>query len=332
MLAERRLITSQGGDQYETPRLIPSFSSKGFHNEVSTILRHLREQIQESALVSLYDIYYGQIPKENYFPEVLVYDSGGYEAAADKDLTEYGRHRGKGKPWTHPIYREALSQIRFPDHLLSIVVSFDTPVRPRPLDEQIARGISDARTIESPNVAHTLLIKPNPGPIEQFVSIDRVIENLDDIAWFNIIGVTEKELGYSILRRMENIARLRRALQDRGLSTPIHVFGALDPISTVLYFISGADIFDGLTWLRYAFLDNHDIAAYVPNVTALDDAIQDSDDQSWSNAWGCNLRYLRRRERAMRTFCDQRDYDVFNNSAQCIRDAIRHFQAEFGEV
>ena len=34
---------------------------------------------------------------------------------------------------------------------------------------------------------------------------------------------------------------------------PIHVWGGLDPISTPLYFFAGADIFDGVSWLRYAY-------------------------------------------------------------------------------
>ena len=37
------------------------------------------------------------------------------------------------------------------------------------------------------------------------------------------------------------------------METPIHVFGSLDTVTTPMYFLAGADIFDGLTWLRFAF-------------------------------------------------------------------------------
>ena len=65
---------------------------------------------------------------------------------------------------------------------------------------------------------------------------------------------TEKELGRSILERMENIARIRIAMREKDVSRPIHIFGSLDMLSTPLYFIAGADIFDGLTWLRYGYV------------------------------------------------------------------------------
>ncbi len=49
---------------------------------------------------------------------------------------------------------------------------------------------------------------------------------------------------------MQNIAKLRKALDKAGLNIPLHVFGSLDTVTTPLYFLAGADIFDGLTWLR----------------------------------------------------------------------------------
>ena len=82
-----------------------------------------------------------------------------------------------------------------------------------------------------------------------------MIKHRHELSHFSIIGFTEKELGPSLLKRMTAIARVRRALKEVNLDLPIHVFGSLDTISTPLYFLAGADIFDGLTWLRYAFRD-----------------------------------------------------------------------------
>lgn len=71
---------------------------------------------------------------------------------------------------------------------------------------------------------------------------------------FHALGVTEKELGGNFKERMINIARIRKALNGVGLENmPIHIFGSLDTVSTPLYFVAGADIFDGLTWLRFAY-------------------------------------------------------------------------------
>ena len=52
---------------------------------------------------------------------------------------------------------------------------------------------------------------------------------------------------------MTTIAHIRIAMKDSGANAPIHIFGSLDPVTTPLYFIAGADIFDGLSWLRYTF-------------------------------------------------------------------------------
>ena len=77
-----------------------------------------------------------------------------------------------------------------------------------------------------------------------------------DLRGFSIIGVTEKELGSSVVDRLVGIARLRHDLDAEGVAAPIHVFGALDPLYTPLYFGFGAEIFDGLSWLRYGFHDD----------------------------------------------------------------------------
>jgi hypothetical protein len=67
------------------------------------------------------------------------------------------------------------------------------------------------------------------------------------------VGFTEKELGDSYLSRLTTLARLRIVLDEAGISAPIHLFGALDPLFTPLYFAAGAEIFDGLSWMRYGY-------------------------------------------------------------------------------
>jgi hypothetical protein len=34
-------------------------------------------------------------------------------------------------------------------------------------------------------------------------------------------------------------------LDEAGVKSPIHVFGALDPLTVCLYFVAGAEVFDG---------------------------------------------------------------------------------------
>ena len=59
------------------------------------------------------------------------------------------------------------------------------------------------------------------------------------------------------------MSRIRLSLNDYNIDKPLHIFGSLDPAICPLFFISGADIFDGLTWLRYGFVDG--LAVYEQN-------------------------------------------------------------------
>src|SRR5207237_2818802 len=104
-----------------------------------------------------------------------------------------------------------------------------------------------------PRVLHGRRIKPRRGAAD--VSFADVTSDIDELRGFDVIGVTEKELGESLLDRMETIARIRVALDQATIQTPLHVFGSLDPLLSVMYFASGAEIFDGLTWL---YLASHD--------------------------------------------------------------------------
>ena len=86
------------------------------------------------------------------------------------------------------------------------------------------------------------------------MSVEDIVANVSTIGRFHILGITEKELGDSMIERMDNIARIRLALDDAGLQrVAMHIFGGLDPITVSLYFLAGAEIFDGLTWLRFGF-------------------------------------------------------------------------------
>jgi hypothetical protein len=77
--------------------------------------------------------------------------------------------------------------------------------------------------------------------------------DIQSLKGFAVIGVTEKDLGTTLLERARKIAQLRVALDTAGNAAPIHVWGGLDPVTTPIYFFAGAHIFDGVSWLRYAY-------------------------------------------------------------------------------
>ena len=52
------------------------------------------------------------------------------------------------------------------------------------------------------------------------------------------------------------------ALDDAGVGIPIHVFGSLDPLISPIYWLAGAEIFDGLTWINMAYDPDLFLAVY----------------------------------------------------------------------
>src|SRR5690606_12652207 len=70
----------------------------------------------------------------------------------------------------------------------------------------------------------------------------------------------------SLWKRLLNAARLKKAILAREMPMPLHIFGSLDPVACPLFFLAGADIFDGLTWLRYGYFNG--TAIYRQNILA----------------------------------------------------------------
>lgn len=73
--------------------------------------------------------------------------------------------------------------------------------------------------------------------------------------------------------------------------------------------MSGADIFDGLTWLRYAYHQGHTV--YRQSYGALHLPVKTRSDSVDPNCWNTNLGYLKDMELDMRRFLSSRDYSSF---------------------
>src|SRR5438876_12306842 len=85
-----------------------------------------------------------------------------------------------------------------------------------------------------------------------------------------------------------------------GLETPIHIFGSLDTVTTPMYFLAGADIFDGLTWLRFVFHDGYTI--YKQNYCALELGVRTPSSVIDAKCWHQNYYYMKELEDEMRRF------------------------------
>jgi hypothetical protein len=127
---------------------------------------------------------------------------------------------------------------------------------------------------------------------------------------------------------MVRIASLRRALDDASLRIPIHVFGALDPLSVCLYFVAGAEVFDGLTWSRYAY--NSGQCVYLHNNAIATYGLEVNDDEARVRTIKDNLRYLGQLERSLRRLAETRDWAHLNDNRDLVRAATERMQRQLG--
>jgi hypothetical protein len=268
LLADRRAIVFKGQEVLKTPLLVPSFSSKGFP-EVETILQFSEEFLTETLLVSAYDIFYKKIPNKITYVPVVFLDSGGYECGKDVEFSDLGVIPHSTQPWDQEKHITIVEG--WDTAVPTVLISYDHPKNHLTIEEQILRANA---LFKGRQVIRELLIKPETKD-QQYIQFDSVIRNIHKLADFEIIGLTEKQLGKTLLERMSNIAKVRIALQKAHLQIPIHIFGSLDTMTTPLYFLAGADIFDGLTWLRFAYHDGYTVYMHNFATEKLGPKIQD---------------------------------------------------------
>src|SRR5258708_38780134 len=152
-----------------------------------------------------------------------------------------------------------------------------------------------------PRLLWEFLVKPESSK-DMVLPIEKLLKRVAQLRGLAVIGLTEKELGDSVFTAMTNIARLRTELNAAGLGIPIHIFGSLDPLTTVLYFLAGAEIFDGLTWLRFGYHEGRTM--YHQNYAALhgDDGIRRKKDDQMYQMWKNNYYYLEKLRTQMINF------------------------------
>jgi hypothetical protein len=248
MEAERkpRSITSRGKEIAQGPLVVPSYSSKALPRiSVVETIAATAPSIVSPVLISAYDIgYHGVSPSDFDVPLVMI-DSGGYETLIDEDGKKRGGNADQAAfEWSAELYKQTLASLGANRPV--ITVSYDNTHLA--IGEQLAVA-TDAR---DPRFGSSFLLKPQEPDA---LTIEAIAPHAAKLGVFDVIGVTEKEAGSSFLDRLVFIGRLRDLLDAHDVDKPIHVFGGLDPFMTPLYLLAGADIVDGLSWLRYAFAD-----------------------------------------------------------------------------
>ncbi len=305
MLAKTRSIQIGGRAIAQTPLLVPSLSSKAIpHATLTDIFDFANTLIADEILISAFDVHYHGVKGNTKFSSLVIVDSGGYEASCNPDLCEVTPTKTALLPWDAGKHEAVLAQLTF--NVPTVLVNYDHPGRAIPVEQQIVEAVN--LFSRYPGAAGTLLLKPSTDD-GGFLCVDRIVDRIELLAPFSVIGVTEKELGTTLLHRMANVARLRNALTNAGLETPLHIFGALDTVLPPLYFLAGADIFDGLTWLRYAFSGGQTLYTMSHAAQCLDATTTDMD--ALLQIWSANYFELIRLQECMREFAQSRRYSSF---------------------
>jgi putative lipoic acid-binding regulatory protein len=241
-----------------------------------------------------------------HFAEITFLDSGGYETASYYDFAEVKKKNNKILEWDEKLHLKVLG--KWQNDFYAIIINYDHYQRRIKLEKQINKANELFKMF--PDQLNDFLIKPEK---DEFIDIQKILNSIYLLKEFKIIGITEKELGESILDRMQKISKIRKALDIVGISSPIHIFGCLDPISCILYYCAGAEIFDGLTWLRYSYYNcltiytnNFNIVNSNYNIGTLDEVVK-------SNSKKNNLQILARLKQKMIDFSKTKNFEVFRN-------------------
>jgi hypothetical protein len=276
------------------PLVVPSYSSKALARiSVSTTLENTAEFIAGAVLISAYDIRYHGVDPSRFKVQLIIVDSGGYETLVDEE----GRLRGGNAdhasfPWSPELHAETLAGIDVTSPV--VAVSYDRTQLT--IEDQIVA----AYEASDPRLGSAFLLKPRIG---ERLTVDSIAEHARSLGLFDIVGVTEKEAGDTFF---DFVARLRALLDANDVHKPIHVFGGLDPFMTPLYFLAGADIVDGLTWLRMAFSDTG--ARYLPAHAAMTDPMARLEEAEW-RIRRTNFRRVVDMQTSIRRFLRNGDYD-----------------------
>lgn len=228
------------------PLFIYSYSSRGFPDVIERLEYSLPHV--PSYLLSLYDYEY-ILPAELISAKdsrTRIWDSGGYETT----ICPTCRSSVNSKKWDENTYIQTANRI--PWNGLDILVSYDIPHESKYIQQQIETALHLYTKVPGTYSRDLLIHVPdNTDPYTLAKTLKPYINE------FQILGLTEKEIAPTWAHGVYFINCLRSALSALEMEQyiPIHVFGCFDLKTVIRFALAGADIFDGLTWLRHLFLN-----------------------------------------------------------------------------
>ena len=295
-----------------TPLIAPSFSSRGFPY-VSDIWEEFRHKLYGVCLVSAFDVARVRIPADmSDMVNVVILDSGVYETKAGEPGLIAPEVSLSPDAWTREQYFEVVHSVGHQANLM--LVNFDHVGWLKNQIDLAVEGFSMASC-----AASDFLVKP--AAPEELVNVPELAQFADALKQFSVIGITAREAGGSFLERCRAIIMLRDLLDDAGLDTPIHVFGAINPYEVLTYFLCGADIFDGLNWLRLAFRNSGSMPIDETATEEMNWNLTDWELQAIQCTY--NLTLLFRLQQAMQEYATTGDLESLVNEFPIARGAAR---------
>jgi hypothetical protein len=258
---------------------------------------------------------------------LIFVDSGGYETAEDHDFSSVLKHDCTIEEWDESKLKEVY--MKCPKTFPAVLVSYDHGAHRIALNRQIENA--HKLFCQFPDHLHEFIIKPE-RTWKGYLECDCICQKVSELKDFHIVGMTEKELGKSTLVRMKNIAMIRSALDAKNIDIPIHVFGSLDPVTSCLYFLAGAEIFDGLTWLRYGYYEGK--AIYYQNYVLIDNGISitQPDEKVMAYMVLRNLSYLVNLQDQMKAYLLDGEFDKFETHiCDQLKNAYEMLRTELGD-
>ena len=275
-----------------TPLIVPSFSSCGFPR-VDDIYNGMKDKLYGVCLVSALDLASGCIPADvTDEVNLVLIDSGMYEATNSTCVREDHCPSTATGHWMREQYLEIAGGIDGSGNV--ILVNYD---RTETLQQQIKWATEDFA--HAPQAASDFLVKPEfPSGL---VNVAKLAKHAGELQQFDIVGITAREAGDSLLKRCSTVVMLRDAMGDAGLDVPIHIFGAINPMEVLTYFFCGADVFDGLNWLRLAFWKHGSMAIEEAAFEGQNFILDDCDLRMDQRA--SNLNFLYRLQESLHRYC-----------------------------
>lgn len=230
-----------------TPCFFPSISGAAKNN--LSPLEHLEIIVAIKFpifLVSAFDIYNSTreehlkinrlLDKASTQGQIILMDSGLYE-----------KKWMHANSWPKKNFYTTLRQI--PCHIAFNFDRVDTKLEKleaRELAETIIQSVIKDRQAADFNAIMPIVHTRKPEYLPEICT--KIAEDLDPA----LIAVPERELGSGVLVGASTLVRIRKELNRTRKYYPLHILGAGNPLSILIYAACGADSFDGLDWCQTA--------------------------------------------------------------------------------